>query len=558
MTNNSVPPGQTTALPAAAGPYRSMAEAVEDWVVSHPDRVAVVDGDGSEVTYGEFGARTQALAAALADRLSGPHARVGVYMRNCSAFLETYIGASAASMTPFNINFRYTAPEVAYLLDNADAEAVVVHREFEPTLRAALADSTTVRVVYTVDDDSQPVEPTEPVAADDRQQPVWCDYRTVVETGRTVEGRGSGDDLMFLYTGGTTGMPKATMWRQGDLVKLYTGTMRALAEQSDLGDVQMCTMTVAPLMHGTGLISQLSNMFDGGKVVITSAKQFVASDVLDMLERHRVHVLTIVGDPFAAPMLDALDSGPVRDLGSLAVISSSGAMWSQPVKDGLIRHIPDVTLYDSFASSEAMGLGASVTRRESEVVTTTASFTIGDRANVLADDGTWVEPGSGVPGRIAVREPVPLGYFKDEKKSAETFVEVDGVRYAVPGDYVLVEKDGSLTLLGRGSSCINTGGEKVYPEEIEETLKLHPAVADAACLGLPDERFGETVCAVVQLRPSASVAPEELIEHCRASVARYKAPRTIVFVEDLERAPNGKLDRPALKSIALDRTATAG
>lgn len=550
MTSHAAPTSQTTALPAAEGPYRSMAEAVDEWVISHPDRVAVVDGDGSEISYRTFGARFQALAADLVDRLSGPQARVGVYMRNCSAFLESYLGASAGSMTPFNINFRYTAPEVAYLLDNADAEAVVVHTEFLPVLREALADSPTVRVVYVVDDDSEPVEHPAP---DESSAAVWVDYRTVVDSGRSIDGRGTGDDLMFLYTGGTTGMPKATMWRQGDLVKLYTGTMRALAAQSDLGDVQMCTLTVAPLMHGTGLISQLSNMFDGGKVVITRARRFVASDVLDMLERHRVHVLTIVGDPFAAPLRDALDAGPERDLGSLAVISSSGAMWSQPVKDGLLVHLPDVTLYDSFASSEAMGLGASVTRRSA--ASTTATFAIGDRANVLADDGSWVEPGSGVPGRIAVREPVPLGYFKDEKKSAETFVDVGGVRYAVPGDYVMVEQDGSLTLLGRGSSCINTGGEKVYPEEIEEALKLHPAVADAACLGLPDERFGETVCAVVELRPGASAESDELIEHCRARLARYKAPRTIVLVDDLLRAPNGKLDRPALKAIAIDRSA---
>ncbi|MDW3215279.1 MAG: AMP-binding protein [Ilumatobacteraceae bacterium] len=547
--NDTASAGQSTALPAAEGPYRSMAEAVEEWVVAEPDRIAIVDADGEEVDYRTFGARSGALAADLIDRLSGPGARVGVYMRNCSAFLETYIGASAGSMTPFNINFRYTAPEIAYLLGNADAEAVVVHREFQSVLRDALVDSPSVRVVYVVDDGTEPIDhPT----ADDAGAAEWVDYRSVRSADRTVEGRGNGDDLMFLYTGGTTGMPKAAMWRQGDLVKLYTGTMRALAAQSDLGDVQLTTLTVAPLMHGTGLISQLSNLFDGGKVVITGAHRFVASDVIDLLERYRVHVLTLVGDPFAAPLRDALDADPDRDLGSLAVISSSGAMWSQPVKEGLLEHLPDVTLYDSFASSEAMGLGASVTRR-SAAATTTATFALGDRANVLADDGSWVEPGSGVPGRIAVREPVPIGYFKDAKKSAETFVEVGGVRYSVPGDYVMVEHDGSLTLLGRGSSCINTGGEKVYPEEIEETLKLHDAVEDAACLGLPDERFGETVCAVVQVRPGASPTADELIEHCRSRLARYKAPRTIVLVDDLMRAPNGKLDRPSLKALAIER-----
>ena len=549
MTTPNTPAGESRALPAADGPYRSMAEAVDAWVTTHPDRVAVVDADGAEIDYRTFGERSQALAADLVDRLSEPNARVAVYMRNCSAFLESYIGASAASMTPFNVNFRYTAPEIAYLLDNADAEAVVVHREFQSVLQAALADSPTVRVVYVVGDDTGPLE----LPTSDASSPVvWVDYDSVIDSGRTIDGRGTGDDLMFLYTGGTTGMPKAAMWRQGDLVKLYTGTMRALAAQSDLGDVQMCTLTVAPLMHGTGLISQLSNMFDGGKVVITGASQFVASDVLDMLERHHVHVLTLVGDPFAAPLRDALDAGPERDLTSLAVISSSGAMWSQPVKDGLLVHLPDTTLYDSFASSEAMGLGASVTRREAAA--TTATFVLGERANVLADDGSWVEPGSGVPGRIAVREPVPIGYFKDEKKSAETFRDVEGVRYSVPGDYVMVEQDGSLTLLGRGSSCINTGGEKVYPEEVEEALKLHPAVLDAACLGLPDERFGETVCAVVQLRPGATATTDELTEHCRERLARYKAPRTIVLVPDLLRAPNGKLDRPSLKTLAMERS----
>lgn len=278
-------------------------------------------------------------------------------------------------------------------------------------------------------------------------------------------------------------------------------------------------------------------------------RSFDPAAILDEIGHSKVNLLTIVGDSFAKPLLRTLDADGSRfELSSLLAIISSGVMWSEETKSGLLRHAPQMMLIDAFSSSEALGMGGSVASAGSEPHT--ASFRIGEHAKVIDDDGNEVAPGSGVAGRLALGGRLPLGYYKDEAKTVQTFLVIGGRRYSVPGDYAMVEDDGTLRLLGRGSVVINTGGEKVFPEEVDEALKTHPAVLDAACVGVADERFGEAITAVVQLRPGSATSPEELASHVRGRLAAYKSPRHVLFVDSIGRSPSGKLDYSALRRQA--------
>jgi fatty-acyl-CoA synthase len=277
--------------------------------------------------------------------------------------------------------------------------------------------------------------------------------------------------------------------------------------------------------------------------------------MFDTIERERVNQIAIVGDAFGKPMLKALDENPGRwDLASLFLVASSGVMWSEPVKQALLEHHPAMMLVDAFSSSEALGMGQSVS--SGGTASGTARFQLGENTVVVTDDGRRVEPGSGEIGRVAVGGDdgvVPVGYYKDPEKSAATFIEIDGRRYSMPGDYAMVEADGTLTLLGRGPVCINTGGEKVFPEEVEEALKSHPAVFDAVAVGVPDEKFGEAVTAVVEATPGASVDEAEVIAHVKQHLAAYKAPKRVLTTETIGRAPNGKVDYQAVRAFAEAR-----
>ncbi|MGO9559869.1 MAG: AMP-binding protein, partial [Acidimicrobiales bacterium] len=373
----------------------------------------------------------------------------------------------------------------------------------------------------------------------------------------------SGDDLYFLYTGGTTGMPKGVMWRQDDLFALLnSGSPLPLPEDSGLDGVRNMLVALSasppvvlpacPLMHGTGAFTAFSCLMLGGCVVTLPGRGFDAELLLETVQREKVNLVTIVGDAFAKPILRALDENPGRfDLSTLLGFVSSGVMWSEETKKGLHRHNPNMLLIDSFGSSEAIGMGNSVSTAGAEAHT--ASFQLGESAKVIDDDGNEIAAGSGQAGRIALGGRIPVGYYKDEAKTATTFVTIDGVRYSVPGDYAIVEADGSLQLLGRGSVSINTGGEKVFPEEVEEALKTHPAVADAVAVGTPDERFGEAITAVVELSPGAEASEEELISHVKSQIASFKAPRRVVFVDAVGRSAAGKLDYKALRALAMER-----
>jgi fatty-acyl-CoA synthase len=313
-------------------------------------------------------------------------------------------------------------------------------------------------------------------------------------------------------------------------------------------------MPACPLMHGTGAFTAFSCLMLGGRVVTMPNRTFDAGELLVTIGREKVNLVTIVGDSFAKPILAALQADPDRyDISSLLGMISSGVMWSEETKHALHEYNPNMMLIDAFSSSEALGMGSSMSASGAEAGT--ASFKLGPRAKLIDDEGNEIQPGSGRSGRLALGGRLPLGYYKDDDKTRKTFLMIGGERYSVPGDYATVDADGTLHLLGRGSVVINTGGEKVYPEEVEEALKTHPAVADAACVGVPSERFGEEICAIVQLRPDMTAAPQELIDHVKARLASFKAPRSVVFVDSVGRTPSGKLDYGALKTLGLARPA---
>jgi fatty-acyl-CoA synthase len=349
-------------------------------------------------------------------------------------------------------------------------------------------------------------------------------------------------------------MPKGVMWRQDDLfARLIDGGVRhydvnggvevvRVALEASPGGVTL--MPACPLMHGTGGFTANTTLAEGGRVCLLESRKYDPVELLDTVEREKVNGLVIVGDPFSRPLLAALDEHPGRwDLSSLLMVISSGAMWSEPVKQELLAHHPNVLLVDAFSSSEALGMGMSVSG--GGAAAKTASFMLGPDVKVLTEDGRQVSPGSDEVGVLALGGRNPLGYYKDEEKSDRTFKRIDGVRYSIPGDFAQVDADGTIHLLGRGSVCINSGGEKIFPEEVEEALKTHALVRDAVVVGIPHPTYGETIVAVVEPIDGASgdeVSEAELIEHVKGRLASYKAPRRVRNVATIGRAPNGKVD----------------
>jgi acyl-CoA synthetase (AMP-forming)/AMP-acid ligase II len=544
----------------------NIADVFEAIAAKVPGRACQVQGD-RVVTWGEFDRRASAVAADLVASGLGHQAKVACYLHNGPEYLEVVLAAFKAAMVPVNTNYRYGAEEILYLFDNADAEAVVFHARFAELLEGIRGRLDRVRRWYVVADDTgdgpEWAVPYEPVATSG-----GTSFETAAEASGDEAPTRSGDDLLLLYTGGTTGMPKGVMWRQDDLFNVLgaggspiTGVPPATSVEEVAArvdpEVPAPTMVVAcPLMHGTGQFSALIALTSGGTIVSLASRHFDVDELFRTIEEHRATNLVIVGQAFAGPMLEHLDAHPGEyDLSSLAMISSSGVMWSQDNKAGLLRHIPQVLLFDSFGSSEAVGLGASVSA--AGMAEQTAKFAIGPNNAVFTDDGRHVEPGSGEMGMVAVGGYIPVGYYKDEAKSAATFRVVDGRRWSIPGDFATVNDDGTIHLLGRGSVCINTGGEKVFPEEVEEALKTHPAVRDAVVVGIPDPRFGETICAVVEPSGTDSIDADELRAHVTATLAAYKAPRNVVVVDSIARAANGKVDYKRLKGVAVDEVGLA-
>ena len=518
---------------------------------------AAVHGDLT-VSWAEFDRRADGLAAALLDAGLGHQDKVAQYLYNGPEYMQGVYACFKAGMVPVNTNYRYADDELVYLWDNADAAAVMFHGSFVPTIERIRTRLPKVKLWMWAGDGSHPrpdwaADLDEAAQARQRQGPV-----------RGPWGR-SGADRWFLYTGGTTGWPKGVMWDQDTLARLLTSTNPVpLGDEATMADhrdhvaatagAAPVLLPAAPLMHGTGHMMSLGQLTLGGCVVTLPDRSLDPAAIWQACADHGVSVLVIVGDAFARPLLDALDTHPGRwDLSGLRLMVSSGVMWSQPVKERLVDHLPQVLIFDSLGSSEAVGMAASLSSKGT--VTGTARFALGEAAVVVTDDGRKVEPGSGEIGRLGVSGLLPVGYYKDEVKTAATFQVIDGVRYSLPGDWATVEADGSVTLLGRGSVCINTGGEKVFPEEVEEVLKTAPGVVDAVCVAVPDERFGEAVCAIVEPRAGTTIDDAAVVAHVKGHLAHYKAPRHVLVREVIGRAPNGKVDYKGLTAWAREQVA---
>ena len=524
--------------------YADIWERVADGI---PEADCLIHGD-RHLTWGEVDRRADGVAQYLIDSGMERQQAVAQYLYNGPEYMESMFAAFKAAYVPVNTNYRYTAEELTYLWDNADAGAVVFHGTFAERIDAIRNSLPKIKVWLWVDDGSG-------------QCPDWAvSYESVAMSGAgrvsPPWGR-SGDDLNMLYTGGTTGMPKGVMWRQDDLAVILSGALAApLPDDGSAADLTFSApgprfCPACPQMHGTGNFPGLSALATGGSIVTLTQRTFDAAELLDTIEREGVNLMSMVGDAFGKPILRALDTEPDRwNLSSLLAITSSGVMWSEEVKQGLLRHHGAMVLNDAFSSSEALGMGTS--QSGGGTTAKTARFQLGEHCVVIDEDGNILKPGGRPQGRLAVGGRQPLGYYKDEEKTAKTFLMIEGKRYSCPGDFAIVEDDGSITLLGRGSVCINTGGEKVFPEEVEEALKTHPTVLDAVAVGVPDEKFGEAVTAVIEPCDGATIDGPALIAHVKQTLAGFKAPKHVVVVDTIGRAPNGKVDYKRLKAHAAD------
>lgn len=524
---------------------------VFDAVARHvPAEAPAILCDGETTTWAQFDHRSNALARALLAAGLGRQAKVALFMRNGPDYLIAFVAALKAGLAPVNINYRYSLAELAYLLDNSDSEAVVFDVEFAEAV-TALTLRHPLRALFSARGAAPGAEALAGVYAGDGAP---------LPSGRDPQ------DIFLLYTGGTTGMPKGVMWTSQALWEtLAAAPSRAGAPMAALDDLTAGVRDAAtrlrfnippPLMHGTGLFAALSILARGGSVVCSARRSFDPLATVEELETLRCDGLVIVGDAFARPILDVLRGAPrPYDLAHISLVVSSGMMWSPEVKTGLLEHMPNAVLSDGLGASESAGVGYATTSRGQPPAE--ARFELSPSVKVVRpDDLTPVEPGSGEVGVIAKAGGLPLGYYKDAERTARTYVLIDGVRHILGGDHATVEADGAIRLLGRGSHCINTAGEKVYPEEVEEALKTHPAVTDALVFGLDDARYGQSIAAVVAA--SAEARPDELIAHVRARLAAYKAPKVLTIHPAVPRAVNGKADYAAARILfAGARNATS-
>jgi len=521
-----------------------------------PDRECIVFGD-RRFTWAETTDRTRRLAdvfrqhglgcregrAGIGGSESGQD-HVALYLHNGNEYLEGMLGAFKARCAPFNVNYRYVEEELRYLFDNADAKAVVYHARFAPLVEKVRSQLPGLRLLLQVPDESG--HELLPGALDFETALAGADPREPSEL--------SPDDLYILYTGGTTGMPKGVLWRQEDI---YRGALsprgvepriEAIVERASGRGIR--ALPSPPFMHGAAHWVAFNMWHVGGTIVVQSdTSRLDPEDIWSTVEREKVNAITIVGDAFGRPLLETLEQGR-HDVSTLRLLTSGGAILTAALKKRFLECVPGLRILDALGSSESGQQAHQISRAGSEV--TTGDFDLSDD-NVILNDALDAEvpAGSGQEGWLARRGFVPLGYYKDAEKTARTFPLVGGVRYSVPGDRAIAAADGKLTLLGRESVTINTGGEKVFAEEVEQALKHHPAVWDTTVVGTPNERFGQQVTAIVQLRSGASASEDELTATVREHLAGYKVPRAYVFVDEVLRAPSGKADYRWAKDTAL-------
>jgi acyl-CoA synthetase (AMP-forming)/AMP-acid ligase II len=526
----------------------NVADLIEAAVDRVPEREILVCGP-DRLTYAQLDARANRLAHHFLSLGLRRGDFVGIYGFNSSRWVEAMLAAYKIRAVPINVNYRYVEDELLYLFDNADLVALVHDAQFTPRIASVRGRLPKLRHFVAIDDGSD----------GDASQIGAVPYEEALarhSPARDFEAR-SGDDLYVLYTGGTTGKPKGVMWRHHDVIFTLGGGIDHVTKEpaqrpedltNKISDYYLTMAPLAPLMHGAAQWSVLGPLFIGTKIALWSGR-FDPHAVWRMVEGERVNTLSLTGDAMARPLIEALhESGASYDLSSLILIMSTAAVFSPSVKLQYLERFPSVMLMDAVGSSEQGFTGMASVSRESlgEPAGKGGGLRINPGRDVAVFDERWqrVAPGSGVIGKLARGGNVPLGYYKDPQKTAETFVEVEGQRWAVPGDYALVDADGMITVLGRGSVSINSGGEKIFPEEVEGALKSHPAVFDALVVGVPDERWGSRVAAVVQFRPGQQATLDALAAHCRGHIAGYKVPRELHVVEQVRRSPSGKPDYP--------------
>jgi 3-oxocholest-4-en-26-oate---CoA ligase len=535
----------------------NLADLFELVVDTVPDRLALVAGD-VRLTYRELDVRSNRVAHHLGATGRDPGAHVGILARNRAEWVEAMIGCYKARAVPINLNFRYVAPELRYVIDNADLEVLVYERELSQLVADSLAgDGPDQDLDLLVIDDGTTSAGPDPVAATTGTLPTpYEDALAAADDGRGFGPR-SPDDLYILYTGGTTGMPKGVMWRQEDIFFAAMGgggwgaepitTADALAGRLPAGDDGRIPMlVVGPLMHGNAQWAMWNAFMMAGTTVLYTERHFDPDRILRLIGDEKVVSSALVGDAMARPLAETLAGAPdgTYDVSTLLVIGSGGAMLSATVKADLAAQLPDTMVMDRFGSSEAGAQGAV------EVGAGGPKFVMGDDTAVLDENLRPLAPGDGRIGRLARTGRIPLGYYRDEAKTAATFpTDADGVRWSVPGDLASIGPDGVITVHGRGSASINSGGEKIFPEEVEAAIKAHPDVYDAIVVGLPDERFGERVAAVVRMRDGGDLDLEELGRHCRDHVAGYKVPRQLLLVDSIPLTAAGKPDAKAAKAL---------
>ncbi|OBG16622.1 hypothetical protein A5765_07850 [Mycolicibacterium celeriflavum] len=533
------------------------ADVIEGYADRVPDAIALVHGENRR-SWAEFEDRAARLAAAFQDAGLAVGSKVGLLLYNGPEYYEAFLAALKARMVPININYRYVDDELVYLLEDSDAEALVFHASLGETVGRVADRARKLKLLAEVDDG-----PSAGARAE-RYEEILARTAPAPRIARRH------DDEVMIYTGGTTGMPKGVVYDIGDwtdgllgLVSVVLGIpalpddvdalVAAGAERIAAGTAPV-VMPCSPLMHTAGLGNSVAVQLAGGTAVTLPGRSLDPDEIWGTVERESVNVMIIVGDAFARPMLTALGQkaagGGGWNLGSLGVILSSGVMWSAQIKQGLLVHV-DAALIDGIGATEG-AMGVQISRRGGPLAQTGQFLRLGE-TKLFSEDGRQIEPGSGEAGLIAAGGKLtPKGYYKDPEKSARVFREIDGVRYAFIGDWGRLEADGTLVLLGRGSGCINTAGEKVYPEEVEEVIKTHPDVADALVVGIPDERFGQRVTAVVAPATPGVDVVDAINEYLKDRLAGYKRPRVVVQVEAIKRAANGKPDYAWARGAVLD------
>ncbi len=522
----------------------NIADLVEHAIDLVPERVALAD-DTRSVTYAELEDRANRLAHYLQAQGVEPGDKVGIYSRNTIEAVEAMVAVFKARAVMVNVNFRYVENELQYIFENSDMVALIHERRYTDRVAGVRPNTPLLKTVIVVDDGTD---------APTAEGTVEYEAALAASSGERDFHDRSTDDIFMIYTGGTTGLPKGVMWRQEDWWRVLGGGINFVTgeyvedewEQAKIGagSPQMVRFPVPPMIHGGSQAAVFHSLFGGGKAIMLP--EFTGHGVWQTIDRFEVNLIFITGDAMARPMLDALEAGhpetgePYKH-SVLWAMASSAALFSPALKDKFMEHLPTTMITDSIGSSET-GFGGLSVAAKGATHTGGPRVKIDTATEVLGEDGNPVEPGSGEVGILARKGHIPLGYYNDPVKTAVTFKEINGTRYSIPGDFARVEEDGSVTMLGRGSVSINSGGEKIYPEEVEGALKCHPEVFDALVIGVADERWGQRVAAVLQCRGGARPTLDDLRPVLSQEISSYKLPRSLWFVDEIKRSPAGKPD----------------